>query len=78
MMGISTMLIGVLPGYASIGVAAPVLLVTIRMIQGIGLGGEWGGSVLIASEQAPKGKSVLYGAFAQQGSPDGNSLSTTV
>lgn len=76
MMGISTTLIGVLPGYASIGVAAPILLVCIRMVQGIGLGGEWGGSVLIASEHAPKGKSVLYGAFAQQGSPVGNALST--
>ncbi|WP_409180819.1 MFS transporter [Amycolatopsis sp. VS8301801F10] len=76
MMGVSTTLIGVLPGYAQIGVWAPILLVTIRMVQGIGLGGEWGGSVLIASEHAPKGKSVLYGAFAQQGSPVGNTLST--
>ncbi|WP_031086635.1 MFS transporter [Streptomyces sp. NRRL WC-3549] len=76
MMGISTTAIGLLPGYASIGIAAPILLVLIRMIQGIGLGGEWGGSVLIASEHAPKGKSVLYGAFAQQGSPVGNTLST--
>jgi MFS family permease len=76
MMGISTTAIGLLPGYASIGVAAPILLVAIRMVQGIGLGGEWGGSVLIASEHAPKGKSVLYGAFAQQGSPVGNTLST--
>ncbi|MBM7441109.1 MFS transporter [Streptomyces sp. HB132] len=76
LMGVSTTAIGLLPGYASIGVAAPILLVCIRMIQGIGLGGEWGGSVLIASEHAPKGKSVLYGAFAQQGSPVGNTLST--
>jgi hypothetical protein len=76
MMGLSTTIIGLLPGYASIGVAAPILLVCIRMIQGIGLGGEWGGSVLIASEHAPKGKSLLYGAFAQQGSPVGNTLST--
>ncbi|MGW7517407.1 MFS transporter [Streptomyces sp. NPDC054796] len=76
MMGVSTTLIGLLPGYAAIGVAAPVLLVLIRMVQGIGLGGEWGGSVLIASEHAPKGKSLLYAAFAQQGSPVGNTLST--
>ncbi|MFB6780409.1 MULTISPECIES: MFS transporter [unclassified Streptomyces] len=76
MMGISTTAIGLLPSYASIGVAAPILLICIRMVQGIGLGGEWGGSVLIASEHAPKGKSVLYGAFAQQGSPVGNTLST--
>ncbi|MFG2595510.1 MFS transporter [Streptomyces sp. NPDC048462] len=75
-MGISTTAIGLLPSYASIGIAAPILLVAIRMVQGIGLGGEWGGSVLIASEHAPKGKSVLYGAFAQQGSPVGNTLST--
>ncbi|KAA5834406.1 MFS transporter [Saccharopolyspora hirsuta] len=76
MMGIATTLIGLLPGYAQIGVWAPILLVVIRMVQGIGLGGEWGGSVLIASEHAPKGKSILYGAFAQQGSPVGNTLST--
>ncbi|MFI8306389.1 MFS transporter [Streptomyces sp. NPDC085927] len=76
LMGISTTAIGLLPGYASIGVTAPILLILIRMLQGIGLGGEWGGSVLIASEHAPKGKSVLYGAFAQQGSPVGNTLST--
>ncbi|MEU9592958.1 MFS transporter [Streptomyces sp. NPDC048193] len=76
MMGLSTTAIGLLPGYGSIGIAAPILLVCIRMIQGIGLGGEWGGSVLIASEHAPKGKLVLYGAFAQQGSPVGNTLST--
>ena len=76
MMGVSTTAIGLLPGYATIGIAAPILLVVIRMVQGIGLGGEWGGSVLIASEHAPKGKSVLYGAFAQQGSPIGNTLST--
>ncbi|WP_442785267.1 MFS transporter [Amycolatopsis sp. H20-H5] len=56
--------------------AAPILLVVIRMTQGIGLGGESGGSVLIASEHAPKGQSILYGAFAQQGSPVGNTLST--
>lgn len=76
LMGISTTAIGLLPGYAQIGIAAPILLITIRMIQGIGLGGEWGGSVLIASEHAPKGKSILYGAFAQQGSPIGNTLAT--
>lgn len=76
MMGVSTTMIGLLPGYAQIGLAAPVLLVCIRMVQGIGLGGEWGGSVLIASEHAPRGKSLLYAAFAQQGSPVGNTLST--
>src|SRR5690606_41602419 len=53
MMGTATTLIGLLPGYEQIGVAAPIALVCIRMVQGIGLGGEWGGSVLIASEHAP-------------------------
>ncbi|KEI43952.1 MFS transporter [Saccharopolyspora rectivirgula] len=76
MMGTATTLIGLLPGYEQIGVAAPIALVCIRMVQGIGLGGEWGGSVLIASEHAPAGKSILYAAFAQQGSPVGNALST--
>lgn len=58
MMGTATTLISLLPGYEQIGVAAPIALVCIRMVQGIGLGGEWGGSVLIASEHAPAGKSI--------------------
>ncbi|MEU6605815.1 MFS transporter [Streptomyces shenzhenensis] len=76
--GVATALIGVLPTYAQIGVAAPTLLVVIRCIQGVALGGEWGGAVLIATEHAPPGKKILYGAFAQQGSPTGNLLSTLV
>jgi MFS family permease len=76
MMGIATFCVGLLPGYAQIGVAAPILLVLLRMVQGVAMGGEWGGAVLIATEHAPPGKKVLYGAFAQQGSPVGNLLAT--
>lgn len=76
MMGIATVGIGLLPSYAQVGIAAPLLLVALRMFQGVAVGGEWGGAVLIASENAPKGKSILYSAFAQQGSPTGNLLAT--
>ena len=55
-MGIATVLIGLLPGYAAIGVAAPILLVVLRFLQGIGLGGEWGGAVLLATEHTQEGK----------------------
>lgn len=74
MMGVATTCIGLLPTYAQIGAAAPVLLVFLRILQGIAVGGEWGGAVLIASENAPKGKGILYSAFAQQGAPTGNLL----
>ena len=76
MMGVATVGIGLLPTYAQVGMWAPIGLVTLRVIQGIAVGGEWGGAVLIASENAPKGKSILYSAFAQQGSPAGNLLAT--
>ncbi|MGA4993274.1 MFS transporter [Nonomuraea bangladeshensis] len=66
-MGLSTVLIGLLPGYAAIGVAAPVLLVLLRFTQGIGLGGEWGGAALLATEHAPPGKRGLYAMFPQLG-----------
>ena len=69
MMGVATVGIGLLPTYAQVGIWAPIGLVTLRVIQGVAVGGEWGGAVLIASENAPKGKSILYSAFAQQGSP---------
>lgn len=78
MMGVATTGIGLLPTYDTLGYWAPLLLVLLRVIQGIAVGGEWGGAVLIASEQAPKGKSILYSAFAQQGSPTGNLLATVV
>ena len=76
MMGAASFLVGLLPGYATIGIAAPIILTCLRILQGIAVGGEWGGSVLIASENAPKGKGVLYSAFAQQGSPAGNLISS--
>ncbi|MEU4515705.1 MFS transporter [Nonomuraea wenchangensis] len=66
-MGLSTVLIGLLPGYAAIGVAAPTLLVLLRFTQGIGLGGEWGGAALLATEHAPPGKRGLYAMFPQLG-----------
>ncbi|MFP3890643.1 MFS transporter [uncultured Ralstonia sp.] len=78
MMGLATMGIGLLPDYAAIGAWAPALLVALRILQGIAVGGEWGGAVLIASESVPKRKSILYSAFAQQGSPTGNLLATVV
>ncbi|HWF39190.1 MAG TPA: MFS transporter [Candidatus Acidoferrales bacterium] len=70
-MGISTVSIGVLPTYASIGVAAPLLLALCRFGQGLGLGGEWGGAVLLAIENAPPGKRARYGMFPQFGAPAG-------
>ncbi|MFB4285352.1 MFS transporter [Nonomuraea sp. MTCD27] len=66
-MGLSTVAIGLLPGYAAIGVLAPVLLVLLRFTQGIGLGGEWGGAALLATEHAPPGKRGLYAMFPQLG-----------
>ncbi|MGI5414112.1 MFS transporter [Streptomyces chartreusis] len=75
-MGIATFLIGLLPTYATIGVAAPILLVILRLVQGLAVGGEWGGAVLIATENAPEGKKTLYGSFAQFGSPGGLLLAT--
>ncbi len=70
-MGISTVAIGGLPGYKSIGVMAPLLLALCRFGQGIGLGGEWGGAVLLAIENAPPGKRAWYGMFPQLGAPIG-------
>lgn len=70
-MGISTVLIGLLPTYHSIGILAPVLLGLCRLGQGLGLGGEWGGAVLLATENAPPGKQAWYGMFPQLGAPLG-------
>ncbi len=70
-MGLSTFAIGVLPGYHAIGLPAPLLLALCRFGQGIGLGGEWGGAVLLAVENAPPGKRALYGMFPQLGAPIG-------
>jgi metabolite-proton symporter len=70
-MGLSTVAIGLLPTYATVGVLAPLLLALCRLGQGIGLGGEWGGAVLLATENAPPGKRALYGMFPQLGAPIG-------
>ncbi len=70
-MGASTVGIGLLPTYASIGIAAPILLALCRFGQGLGLGGEWGGAVLLAVENAPPGKRAWYGMFPQLGAPIG-------
>ncbi|SCB81919.1 MFS transporter [Kosakonia oryziphila] len=70
-MGISTVVIGLLPGYETIGVMAPLLLALARFGQGLGLGGEWGGAALLATENAPPRKRALYGSFPQLGAPIG-------
>ncbi len=70
-MGVSTVAIGALPTYATIGVLAPLLLALCRFGQGLGLGGEWGGAVLLAVENAPPGKRAWYGMFPQLGAPIG-------
>ena len=74
-MGISTVAIGLLPTYESIGIVAPLLLMLCRFGQGLGLGGEWGGAVLLAIENAPPGKRAWYGMFPQLGAPIGLLLS---
>jgi len=74
-MGLSTFAIGVLPTYAKLGVVAPLLLALCRFGQGLGLGGEWGGAVLLAIENAPPGKRAWYGMFPQLGAPVGFLLS---
>lgn len=74
-MGVSTVVIGLLPTYAQIGVLAPLLLALCRFGQGLGLGGEWGGAVLLATENAPPGKRAWYGMFPQLGAPIGFILS---
>ena len=76
-MGPSTVAIGLLPSYQSIGIAAPVLLAIFRFGQGLGLGGEWGGAVLLATENAPPGKKAWYGMFPQLGAPIGFLISST-
>jgi metabolite-proton symporter len=70
-MGVSTVAIGLLPPYESIGIAAPALLALCRFGQGLGLGGEWGGAVLLATENAPPGRRAWYGMFPQLGAPVG-------
>ena len=71
MMGTATTLIGLLPTYATIGVAAPLLLVLLRFIQGLAIGGQWGGAMLLVTESAPADRRGWYGAYAQAGAPVG-------
>jgi metabolite-proton symporter len=77
-MGIATFLIGVLPTFASIGIMAPLLLVILRFAQGIGVGGEWGGAVLMSVEHAPNGRRGFFGSWPQMGVPAGLLISTGV
>lgn len=78
LMGAATMLIGLLPGHATIGFWAPLLLCVLRLAQGLGLGGEWGGAALLATENAPKGKRALFGMFPQLGPSIGFLMSNAV
>jgi MFS transporter, MHS family, shikimate and dehydroshikimate transport protein len=75
-MGIATFLIGCLPTYASVGIWAPVMLLILRIFQGIGIGGEWGGAVLMAVEHSPTGRRGFYGSWPQIGVPAGLLLSS--
>ncbi len=77
-MGVATFAIGLVPSYATIGVWAPILLVILRIMQGIGIGGEWGGAVLMAVEHSPDEKRGFYGSWPQVGVPAGLALSTGV
>jgi metabolite-proton symporter len=78
MMGAGTLAVGLLPTYASIGVWAPVLLVACRILQGIAVGGEWSGAVLMAAEHAPPGRRAFYASFPQSGVPAGVVLSSSI
>lgn len=75
-MGLATLMIGLLPGYASIGIWAPIVLCVLRFCQGLGLGGEWGGAALLATEHAPEGKRGWFGMFPQLGPSVGFLLAT--
>ncbi|SAL79203.1 major facilitator transporter [Caballeronia peredens] len=75
MMGVATVGVGLLPEYSKVGMLAPVLLVLLRVVQGIAVGGEWGGAVLMAGEHAPQGRRTFFASFAQLGSPAGLILS---
>src|SRR5262245_54147148 len=71
MMGLATFLIGVLPTYSQVGVAAPIMLIALRFIQGLGVGGEWGGAVLMVVEHGHHGRRGLYASWVQAGVPAG-------
>ncbi|CAL9384118.1 Fosfomycin resistance protein AbaF [Nocardiopsis dassonvillei] len=76
MMGVATFCVGLLPTYEQVGFVAPLLLVVLRFVQGIAVGGEWGGAVLMAVEHAPEERKTFYGSFAQLGNPAGALLAT--
>jgi MFS family permease len=78
LMGIATLLVGFLPGYAAIGIAAPLILVLLRLCQGLGVGGEWGGSVLLAMEYGHKNRRGFWASWPQMGVPVGLILSTVI
>ena len=77
-MGVGSTLIGLTPNYASIGLAAPIILVVLRLVQGLGVGGEWGGAVLVAVEDAPASRKAFFGTLPQLGVPLGLLVSTGV
>ncbi|MBB3753277.1 metabolite-proton symporter [Mycolicibacterium sp. BK634] len=76
LMGVSTVAMGLLPTYAQLGVAAPILLTLLRLLQGFAVGGEWGGATLMAVEHAPPERKGFYGAFPQMGAPAGTAIAT--
>jgi|APSaa5957512535_1039671.scaffolds.fasta_scaffold41210_2 MFS family permease len=78
MMGVATTLIGFLPTYATVGIAAPLMLTFLRFVQGLAVGGQWGGAMLLVTENAPPDKRGFYGAFAQAGAPLGLVLANIV
>ena len=78
LIGVATVFIGLLPGYATIGVAAPIILVLLRLAQGIGVGGEWGGAVLLSSEYGDAKKRGFWASAAQVGPPAGNLMANGV
>ncbi|WP_055521339.1 MFS transporter, partial [Streptomyces ossamyceticus] len=78
LMGLSTVGVGLLPTYETAGLVAPVLLVVLRLLQGVSLGGEWGGAVLLAAEHAPPGRRALFASIPQAGPPLGFLLSSAV
>src|SRR5919107_597319 len=78
LMGIATFAIGCLPTYSQIGVAAPLILIVLRFVQGMGLGGEWGGAVLMSVEHSPEGRRGFFGSFPQMGIPAGVILSSLI
>jgi len=78
LMGVATFLVGLLPTYGQVGIWAPLALLTLRIVQGIAVGGEWGGAVLMAVEHAPEDKRGFYGSFPHMGAPAGLLLSTGV